>query len=133
MLSKQTKLRDNEGREATRRAIQYSLDVCQLGYIDLYLIHGPPGGPQMRKESWEEVVQAHKDGKLKSIGISNYGVRHMEEIRTAWGEASEEVLKDDTKWEGVKPSVNQIDVHRKWPDGSWSMTTLTRRTLSKHS
>ena len=34
----------------------------------------------MRRESWEAIAEAQKEGKLKSIGISNFGVRHMEEL-----------------------------------------------------
>lgn len=85
----------------------------ELEYIDLYLVHGPPGGPRLRKESWDEVVRAYQAGDgLKSIGVSNFGLRHMEEMRTAWGTADDSVLKDEMAWAGVKPSINQIDVHR---------------------
>lgn len=75
-----TKLKLNNGHKNVKQAIQRSLDECGLGYIDLYLIHGPIGGPQARKESWEAVCEAHAEGKLKSIGISTYGVRHMQEM-----------------------------------------------------
>ncbi|KAF8308025.1 aldo-keto reductase [Clavulina sp. PMI_390] len=106
-----TKLQYNEGTLPTRRKIAASLEIAKahgLEYIDLYLVHGPPGGPQMRKESWEEVVRAHKAGEgLVSIGVSNFGPRHMEEIRTAWGEAG----NGKEEWLGAKPVVNQVDVH----------------------
>ena len=61
-------------------AIKESLGELGLDYIDLYLIHGPIGGPQMRLESWRAICDSHKDGKLKSIGISTFGVRHMQEL-----------------------------------------------------
>ena len=38
----------------------------------------------------------------------------MEEIRTAWGTADESVLAEENAWAGVKPSINQIDVHREF-------------------
>jgi diketogulonate reductase-like aldo/keto reductase len=66
-----------------RRAIEKSLNTCGLGYIDLYLIHGPVGGPEARLESWRAICDAQKEGQLRSIGISTYGVRHMEEIVNA--------------------------------------------------
>lgn len=75
-----TKLKLNDGYENVKKSIQTSLDECGLGYIDLYLIHGPIGGPQARKESWAAVCDAHAEGKLKSIGISTFGVGHMQEI-----------------------------------------------------
>ena len=75
-----TKLKLNNGYANVKKAIQKSVDECGLGYIDLYLIHGPIGGAKARKESWEAVCDAHAEGKLKSIGISTYGVGHMQEM-----------------------------------------------------
>ncbi|KIK97026.1 hypothetical protein PAXRUDRAFT_137191 [Paxillus rubicundulus Ve08.2h10] len=75
-----TKLKLNNGKANVAKAIDKSLEECGLGYIDLYLIHGPLGGPQMRRESWEAIVEAQKEGKLKSIGISTFGVRHLQEL-----------------------------------------------------
>lgn len=34
----------------------------------------------MRKECWKACVQAKKEGKVKSIGISTFGVRHMKQL-----------------------------------------------------
>lgn len=75
-----TKLKLNNGYDAVRRSIKKSLDECGLGYIDLYLIHGPIGGPEARRESWRAICDAQKEGTLKSTGISTFGVRHMQEI-----------------------------------------------------
>ncbi|KAF4597111.1 hypothetical protein EYR40_007561 [Pleurotus pulmonarius] len=77
-------------------AIQRSLDRCGLGYIDLYLIHGPLGGSQARLDSWRAICDAQKEGKLKSVGVSCFGVRHLKEL-----EDSNLPL----------PAVNQIDLH----------------------
>jgi len=75
-----TKLMYNNGRDNAKAAIVASLKEYGLGYIDLYLIHGPIGGPQMRKESWEACVEAQKEGIVKSIGVSNFGVGHLNEM-----------------------------------------------------
>lgn len=70
----------NNGYEKAVAAIQRSLDRCGLGYIDLYLIHGPLGGPQARLDSWRAICDAQKEGKLKSVGVSCFGVRHLKEL-----------------------------------------------------
>ncbi|KAF7375293.1 Aldo-keto reductase [Mycena sanguinolenta] len=91
-----TKLKYNRGYKDTLKAIKYSLDQCGLGYIDLYLIHGPIGGPEARKECWRAICDSQKEGHLKSIGVSCFGVRHLQEL-LATGLAT--------------PAVNQIDLH----------------------
>jgi diketogulonate reductase-like aldo/keto reductase len=75
-----TKLKYNAGFDATVNAINRSLELCGLDYIDLYLIHGPWGGPDARRQAWEACVAAQKAGKVKSIGISTFGIRHMQEL-----------------------------------------------------
>jgi len=91
-----TKLKQNAGYEATSKSIQRSIDECGLGYIDLYLIHGPIGGPKARAESWRAICDAQTSGKLRSIGVSCYGVRHLEEV---------------VGQELAIPVINQIDLH----------------------
>jgi diketogulonate reductase-like aldo/keto reductase len=75
-----SKLKNNNGYERVKRAIDKSVKDCGLGYIDLYLIHGPIGGPKARLDSWKAIVEGQKEGKLKSIGVSNFGIRHMKEL-----------------------------------------------------
>lgn len=73
-------MKHNAGFDATINAVDRSLDLCGLDYIDLYLIHGPWGGPDARRQAWEACVAAQKAGKVKSIGISTFGMRHMQEL-----------------------------------------------------
>ncbi|KAF9266418.1 Aldo/keto reductase [Marasmius fiardii PR-910] len=75
-----TKLKYNDGYDAVKQSIEKSLELCGLGYIDLYLIHGPIGGPQARLDSWRAICAYQKLGKLKNIGISTYGTRHIQEL-----------------------------------------------------
>ena len=77
-----TKLKLNNGYAKVKEAIQSSLHACGLGYIDLYLIHGPLGGPKARLESWRAICdfQKESEGFLRSIGISTFGVSHMKEL-----------------------------------------------------
>ncbi|KAF8589912.1 Aldo/keto reductase [Ramaria rubella] len=94
----ETKLMYNRGKEAVKRALAKSLRDSGLEYIDLYLLHSPIGGKQMRRESWEAVVEAKKAGQIRSVGVSNFGVEHLKEIVEHWPKEH---------W----PSVNQLDLH----------------------
>lgn len=66
-------------------------------YVDLFLIHSPNSGAAKRKEMWQALERLYEDGKAKSIGVSNFGIKHIEE------------LKQFAKvW---PPHVNQIELH----------------------
>ena len=56
------------GYEKTMKAFQTSLENLGLDYIDLYLIHQPYGDVP---GAWKAMEEAKKEGKLKSIGVSN--------------------------------------------------------------
>lgn len=75
-----TKLQINQGYAAAKEAIRRSLDSCGLGYIDLYMIHSPLGGPQARRDSWRAILEAKAEGIIRSVGVSNFGVRHLQEM-----------------------------------------------------
>lgn len=57
------------GYENTKAAFQKSLDLLQLDYIDLYLIHQPYGDIF---GSWRAMQELHKEGKIRAIGVSNF-------------------------------------------------------------
>ncbi|RSH78465.1 uncharacterized protein EHS24_002190 [Apiotrichum porosum] len=91
-----SKLMHNRGYDAALRDLKASLGRAGLDYFDLYLLHSPIGGPDSRKELWRALVDAKKAGLCKSIGVSNYGAKHIQEMVDA----------------GVElPVVNQIDLH----------------------
>ncbi|EOD47918.1 putative aldo keto reductase protein [Neofusicoccum parvum UCRNP2] len=92
-----TKLASNTSYDAARRSIKQSLKACDLGYIDLFLLHSPYGGSQARLECWRAVEDAIADGEIKTGGVSNYGVKHLQELL-------------DSK-PRIHPAVNQIEVH----------------------
>ncbi|KAF3907002.1 hypothetical protein ABW21_db0209448 [Orbilia brochopaga] len=75
-----TKLRRNVSYDATRAAITESLEKCGLEYIDLYLIHAPFGGPDVRKACYSAILDAVAEGQVKSWGVSNFGTRHLMEF-----------------------------------------------------
>lgn len=70
----------NSGYSAAKAALRTSLKKCGLDYIDLYLIHSPIGGPQKRADSWKAAVEGKAEGLVRSVGVSNYGVRHLQEM-----------------------------------------------------
>ncbi|OJJ42893.1 hypothetical protein ASPZODRAFT_136742 [Penicilliopsis zonata CBS 506.65] len=69
------------GYERTRRAIAKSLREGGQEYFDLILIHAPYGGKEARLGSWRALVEAQQAGKVRSIGVSNYGIHHLEELQ----------------------------------------------------
>lgn len=83
------------------------IDGGENGYVDLFLIHSPNSGKEKRKEMWLALERLYQEGKAKSIGVSNYGVGHIEEMK---GYAK--------VW---PPQVNQIEV---WFHGVVSIYAL---------
>ncbi|MGM0846497.1 MAG: aldo/keto reductase [Bacillota bacterium] len=88
-------------KEATRTAIDNSLKNFQTDYLDLLLIHLPIEDKVQLKNTWEVFEEYYEAGKLKAIGVSNFGKDHLEE------------LKEFAK---VKPAVNQIQINLKEPN-----------------
>lgn len=78
-----TKIRPRAlGYENTKSQVIESLESAGLEYIDLLLIHAPYGGSENRKGAWKAMVEAQEAGKVRSLGISNYGVHHLNELET---------------------------------------------------
>jgi len=72
--------RTEMGYENAKNAISSSLSETKLDYIDLVLIHAPFGGKKAREGTWRALVEAQREGKVHSIGVSNYGVHHLDEL-----------------------------------------------------
>ena len=68
------------GYEATKSSIESTLQQTGLDYIDLYLVHAPYGGKAARNGTWLALVEAQRAGKIRSLGVSNYGVHHLNEL-----------------------------------------------------
>jgi 2,5-diketo-D-gluconate reductase A len=58
-------------------AAERSLQQLALDYVDLYLVHWPSGGPTW---AWPGMERAHGLGYARSIGVSNFGVRDLEQV-----------------------------------------------------
>ncbi|MGD1054984.1 MAG: aldo/keto reductase, partial [Nitrososphaerales archaeon] len=88
-----TKLWNSDhGYDRAVHACDRSLKLLGLEYIDLYLIHWPVTGA--RKETWDALVTLQREGKCRSIGVSNYTIGHLQQL-----------LEDSS----VLPSVNQVE------------------------
>jgi diketogulonate reductase-like aldo/keto reductase len=69
----------DQGYASTLAACDRSLDRLGLDYVDLYLIHWPE--PGKRADSWRALAALKAQGRARSIGVSNYTVAHLEELR----------------------------------------------------
>ena len=95
------------GYDATKASIESSFNQTGLDYIDLYLIHAPYGGEAARKGTWLALVEAQQAGRIRSLGVSNYGVHHLDEL-----EAYIKELEDQHgKGKGGAISVGQWELH----------------------
>lgn len=72
-----SKLASNSSYDVVRKSIKKSVQECGLGYIDLFLLHSPYGGPKARLDSWKALEDAVDDGEVKVPGVSNYGEKHV--------------------------------------------------------
>lgn len=51
------------------------------GYVDLFLIHSPRGGTRKRRDMWLALERLYEEGKARAIGVSNFGIGHIEELK----------------------------------------------------
>jgi len=87
---------DDQGYDRALKAFDASYDALGLDAIDLYLIHWPKPKQDLFVESWKALIRLRDEGRIKSIGVSNFTMAHLETII------------HDT---GVVPAVNQIELH----------------------
>lgn len=93
-----------QGREKCRESALGTIERLG-GKVDLLLLHWPgvqgrkPEDPEqavLRKESWVELENLYNQGKVGAIGVSNYTIKHLQELLT---------------YCSVMPTVNQVEFH----------------------
>lgn len=82
---------DDQGYDATRTAFRRAQRA--LGAIDLYLLHWPV--PRHRLASWRALEDLYLEGEVRAIGVSNFMVHHLDELRAT---------------ARIVPMVNQIEL-----------------------
>lgn len=87
---------DRQSYDSARRAFDESLKRLGTDYVDLYLIHWPSPRRGTYVEAWKALVDLKNEGRIRSIGVSNFCEEHLDRII---GET------------GVTPVINQIELH----------------------
>lgn len=85
---------NNFGHRRALQSFEASLAKLQTDYVDLLLLHFPV--TLLRKKSWQALEEIKAAGKARTIGVSNYTIRHLEEMKTYTAEM---------------PAVNQVELH----------------------
>ena len=83
---------EDHGYDEALRAFDRSTAALGVGTIDLYLLHWPVSGKRL--ESWRALERLLADGRVRAIGVSNFTIRHLEEL---------------LRVSGTVPSVNQVE------------------------
>ncbi len=85
---------NNFGYKRSHKSFSESLNKLDVDYVDLLLLHFPVS--ILRKKTWGTLEDLQISGQVKSIGVSNYTIKHLEEMK---------------KYAKVMPVVNQVELH----------------------
>ena len=95
-----TKLRDSEqGYDSARKAFDRQLDLLQLNYVDMYMLHWPTPFNWRSGETWKAFDEFRAEGRVRTLGVCNFLPEHLERLHKETGEY---------------PAVNQIELHPTW-------------------
>jgi diketogulonate reductase-like aldo/keto reductase len=85
---------DNMYWDDIEPTFEESLKKLRTDYVDLLLLHFPV--TELRRPAWHKMQDIYRSGKAKAIGVSNYTIKHLEEL-----------LRECE----IKPAVNQVELH----------------------
>jgi len=84
----------NFGAKRSLMSFKKSLKNLKTDYVDLLLLHFPVS--IVRKKTWLAIEETVTSGQARSIGVSNYTIRHLEELK---------------QYANIIPAVNQVELH----------------------
>jgi len=87
---------EDQGFDTTLRAFDISMEKLGLDVLDLYLVHWPSPQRGLYVDTWRALVRLKEEGRVRSIGVSNFMPEHLDTIIDATG---------------VVPVLNQIELH----------------------
>ncbi|MFJ6836086.1 aldo/keto reductase [Streptomyces sp. NPDC091209] len=90
----------HHGFDETLASFEESRGRLGLSYVDLYLIHWPLPRVDKYVDSWKAMIELRDAGLVRSIGVSNFTAEHLTRLEAETG---------------VLPSVNQIELHPRFP------------------
>jgi 2,5-diketo-D-gluconate reductase A len=92
-----SKLRNGgHGRDTALKSFDATMAALGLEQLDMFLIHWPVPSQGKYVEAWKTLIELQQQGRIRSIGVSNFNQDHLERI---------------IKETGVTPAVNQIELH----------------------
>lgn len=86
----------DHGYAETLSAFEASRSRLGVDYLDLYLIHWPVAPSERMMHSWEALIELQKRGDVKSIGVSNFMIKHLQELTANFADL---------------PVLNQVEYH----------------------
>ena len=106
----------HHGFDETLASFEESIGNLGLERIDLYLIHWPLPRVNKYVDSWRAMIRLREEGRVRSIGVSNFTGAHIERLI---GET------------GVAPAVNQIELHPHFPQAAQRRFNASHRILTE--
>lgn len=87
---------DDHGFDATLRAFDVSMAALEQDVLDLYLIHWPVPSRDLYVDTWRAIIRLRDEGRVRSIGVSNFHPHHIDRIVAETGEV---------------PVLDQVELH----------------------